>query len=129
MDLKTYLDNQLNMEKVKNVQGHYNVPVGYSSWLNYWERKMKKTVDVCQKNGCDEKEDLEGGHVQIVGDEENVYLIPICHKHNHYTFTDEYAVPKDMLLKVPEEDLERAILEDWLDEINKNGTNKTVKNG
>lgn len=129
MDLKTYLDNQLNMEKVKNIQGHYRVPIGYSSWLNYWERKMNKKAVECQKNGCNEKEDLVGGHVHKVGDGDTVYLVPICQKHNHYTFTDEYEVPKDMLLKVSEEDLVREVLEDWLDEIIKNGTNKTVNNG
>ena len=112
------------MEKVKNVQGHYNIPAGYSSWLNYWERKMKKTAEVCQKDKCNEKENLEGGHVHIVGDEETVYLVPICYEHNLYTFTDEYEVPKDMLLKVPEEDLERAILEDWLEDIKKSQKKK-----
>lgn len=38
-------------------------------------------------------------------------------------------MPKDMLLKVPEKDLVREVLEDWLDEINKKGTKKTMKNG
>jgi len=60
---------------------------------------------------------LEGGHVYKVGDEETVYLVPICHEHNHYTLTDEYEVPEDMLLEVPKEDLKREILEDWLVEI------------
>ncbi|MBO7617858.1 MAG: hypothetical protein J6T22_11685 [Bacteroidales bacterium] len=112
------------MEKVKNVQGHYNVPAGYDTWLNYWERKKKKTVKICQKNGCKETENLEGGHVHIVGDEETVYLVPICHKHNYYTFTDEYEVQEDMLLKVPEDDLKRAILEDWLEDIKKSQKEK-----
>lgn len=107
------------MIKVKNLQGHYNVPAGYGSWLNYWEIKKNKTVVICQKNGCNEKDGLEGGHVHIVGDEATVYLVPICHKHNHYTLTDEYEVPEEVLLKVPEEDLERAVLEEWLDDIKK----------
>lgn len=115
---------QLNMKKVKNVQGHYTVPAGYSSWLNYWERNMTKTAVVCQKNGCKKSEDLKGGHVHFVGDEETVYLVPICHEHNHYTFTDEYLVPEDMLLEVPKEDLKRAILEEWLEEIKKNQKEK-----
>lgn len=124
MDLKSYLNNQLNMIKVKNVQGHYIVPAGYESWLNYWEKKKNKTAEVCQKNGCKETEKLEGGHVNIVGEEETVYLVPICHKHNHYTLTDEYEVQEDMLLKVPKEDLKRAILEEWLEEIKKNQKEK-----
>ena len=107
------------MVKVINVHGHYNVPAGYGSWLNYWERKKKKTAEVCQKNGCKETDNLEGGHVYLVGDEETVYLVPICCKHNHYTLTDEYEVPEDMLLEVPEDDLERSILEDWLESIKK----------
>ena len=41
-----------------------------------------------------------------------VYLVPLCHEHNHYTFTEEDEVPKDMLLKVPEEDLKREILDE-----------------
>lgn len=117
MDLLSYIKDQLNMVKVKNVEGHYKVPTGYSSWLNYWERKMNKKVDECQKNGCNEKEDLVGGHVHKVGDEDTVYLVPICQEHNHYTFTDEYEVPGDMLLKVPEVDLIKDTLAEYLEDI------------
>lgn len=117
MDLSLYLKDQLNMVKVKNVEGHYKVPTGYSSWLNYWERKMNKTAADCQKNGCDEKEDLVGGHVHKVGDEDTVYLVPICQEHNHYTFTDEYEVPGDMLLEVPEEDLVKDTLAEYLEDV------------
>ena len=119
MNLLLYIKEQLNMVKVKNVQGHYNVPAGYSSWLNYWERKMNKTAVECQKNGCNEKKDLVGGHVHKVGDEDTIYLVPICQEHNHYTFTDEYEVPSDMLLEVPETDLVKDTLSDYLEEIKK----------
>lgn len=109
------------MVKVKNVQGHYKVPSGYSSWLNYWERKMKKTAEACQKNGCEEsdKDKLTGGHVYKVGDENTIFLVSICYDHNHYTFTDEYEVPDGMLLEVPKEDLVRDVLKNWLEDIKK----------
>ena len=105
------------MVKVRNVKGHYNVPTGYSSWLNYWERKMNDKAEQCQKKGCTEKDDLVGGHVHKVGDEDTVYLVPICQEHNHYTFTDEYEVPGDMLLEVPEEDLVKDTLAEYLEDV------------
>ena len=121
MELSKDIKEQLNMVKVKNVQGHYKIPSGYNSWLNYWERKMNKIANACQKNRCNvkDKDKLEGGHVYKVWDENTIFLVPICYDHNHYTFTDEYEVPDDMLLEVPKEDLVRDVLKNWLEDIKK----------
>lgn len=104
---------------VKNVEGQYYVPNGFSSWLNYWERNMKKTAKECEKLECGNTEDLVGGHVYKKGDTDNIYLVPICKEHNNYTFTDEYEVPENMLLLVPKEDLTRNTLGDYLNDITK----------
>ena len=117
--LSELVESQKNMAKVKNVEGHYKKPSGYEDWLGYWEQNIGKKVQTCQKKGCSNGGKLEGGHVHKVGDDEAVYLVPICYDHNHYTYTDVYEVPENMLLLVPKEDLVRDILEDWLIEVEK----------
>lgn len=107
------------MVKVTNVEGHYYVAKGYESWLDYWEQNMGITASGCERKGCQNKEDIVGGHVYKGDDRENIYLVPICKDHNHYTHTEEYQVPEDKLLLVPKSDLKRQILEDWLTEIAK----------
>lgn len=111
--LLEYIKNQLNMVKVKNVKGHFKVPVGYDSWLNYWERTMNREAKVCAKSDCNNTDNLVGGHVYKKGDSDSIYLVPLCYDHNHYTITDEYEVPADMMLPVPKEDLVRDIMEDY----------------
>lgn len=106
-----------NKVKIKNVHGQFEVPPGYISWINYWERNMSKMAHSCQVCGCSETENLKGGHVHKHGDDENVYLVPICSNDNHYTVTGEFEVPEDMLLLVPKNDLKRKIVEEWMNEV------------
>jgi len=114
MDLKDYVNKQLNMTKVKNVKGKYKIPDGYDSWINYWEKNTKKKAAVCEKEGCGKTNNIVGGHVYKQGDNENIYLVPICHVHNSDDNNHYYNVPSDKLLLVPEEDLEpeRGTLEE-----------------
>lgn len=93
MDLKEYCEQHLNLTRVKNVSGHFDIPSGYDSWLDYWEKKMGQTAIQCAKVGCKTSNDLEGGHVYKEGDGVNIYLIPICYDHNHYSNVDYFNVP------------------------------------
>ncbi len=119
MDLKEYIEKQMNKTKVKNVKGKYKVPKSYESWLEYWERNTGKRSTGCEKDGCNKTNDIVGGHVYKQGDNENIYLVPICHVHNSNDYENYYNVPSDKLLLVPKEDLERAILKEWWEEITK----------
>lgn len=107
------------MTKVKNVKGKFKTPLGYESWINYWERKTGKTATICEKDGCGKTNDIVGGHVYKEDDNENIYLVPICHVHNSDDYDNYYNVPSDKLLFVPQKDLVRDILSEWVDEITK----------
>lgn len=120
-DIVTYIKEQLTMVKVKNVEGHYEVPSGYDSWLDYWEKNKKEKATQCEKQGCGETGKLVGGHVHKEGDDDTVYLVPICYDHNHYTEIGYYKVPEDKLLLVPPSDLVpvKDTLDEWLGSIQK----------
>jgi hypothetical protein len=69
--------------KVKNVvSGIYksNPPMGFFSWLEWWEYKLSTKASDCACLNCAEKTNLTAVHVKVVGDEENVYLVPLCHE-------------------------------------------------
>ena len=117
--VETIKENE-GMVNVTNVEGHYYVPKGYDSWLDYWEQKMGEDATGCERKGCRNTDDIVGGHVYKGDDYDNIYLVPICKDHNHYIHTEKYQVPEDKLLLVPRSDLKRDILEDWLTEVGKN---------
>lgn len=80
------------MTRVKNVVGsdRFSAPAGYSSWLDYWEKKTGTKQYICGASGCSSK-DLVGAHVQKVGcPDEKWYITPICRKCNQRT--DEFDV-------------------------------------
>ena len=50
--------------EVKNKKGTADKtpPSGYSSWLDFWEKKKGKKATTCEVLGCDGSPDL-GGHL------------------------------------------------------------------
>lgn len=102
------------MVKVKNVEGHFDNPSGYSSWIDYWEKCKNQKANTCERNGCNKTEDIVGGHVYMRGNRKDIYLIPLCKSCNHHTVTDEFDVPKDKLLPVPKKDLRLIISEEMV---------------
>lgn len=54
------------------------VPPGYSSWLDYWERKSGQRAGFCHKNGC-LNQATDGAHVQLVNGGDEWYIVPLCH--------------------------------------------------
>lgn len=69
---------------VKNKKGTStnNPPSGYSSWLEFWEKKKGKKATVCEAKSCSGNADL-GGHVIKSGEGPKEYILPICYKHNN----------------------------------------------
>ena len=59
------------------------------SWINHWKTKnniSKEGEMYCSIVGCNETNELVGGHVTLKGDSNNTpVIIPLCKQHNHYT--------------------------------------------
>ena len=50
---------------IHNLQeGSRPTPIGYSSWIDYWERKTGTKAGNCHKNGCNEPA-TDGAHDNI----------------------------------------------------------------
>ena len=82
--------------KVKNHRGHYDVPAGYDSWLNYyWKEKIGVKANECSNLNCKSSKDLVGGHVDYNG---HVYIIPICYDCNNKDSNFAFEVKSELLL-------------------------------
>ena len=67
---------------VRNLrEGSRPVPAGYSSWLDYWEKKTGLKANVCLRNMCYGKA-TDGAHVQLVYGGDEWYIVPLCHSCN-----------------------------------------------
>lgn len=78
---------------VTNIKGNSSrdvLPSGYSSWIDYWEKKTRKKAVFCSNTRCT-KFAKEGAHVRVAGHGDYWYIVPLCHMHNEspYTFTVE----------------------------------------
>ena len=84
--------------EVKNKKGtvEKDPPSGYSSWLDFWEKKKSKKATTCEVLGCSGNPDL-GGHVIKVGEGGKEYILPICYSCNNK--------PEDEVFKAWESDL------------------------
>lgn len=69
---------------VKNKKGTANkdLPIGYSSWLDFWEKKKGKKADACEVLGCKSNPDV-GGHVIKSGEGGKEYILPMCYSCNN----------------------------------------------
>ena len=75
------------MIKIQNVNGssRFENPVGYNTWLEYWEAKTGKSAWRCSAIDCHKfgRVNLVGAHVKKVGSYDNSwYIVPLCHKCN-----------------------------------------------
>jgi len=70
--------------EVKNKKGtaDKHTPLGYSSWLDFWEKKNRKKATKCEVLGCGAKVEV-GGHVIKVGEGSKEYILPMCCKCNN----------------------------------------------
>lgn len=89
------------MTKVVNARGtsRFNVPAGYDSWLDYWEKNSGRTAWRCSATDCHKlgRWNLVGAHVRLVdGFDNRLYIVPLCIACNNRTdefYVDEALVP------------------------------------
>lgn len=69
---------------VKNKKGtsNNNPPGGYSSWLDFWEKKKGKKANTCEVKTCKGDPDV-GGHVIKSGQGSKEYILPMCYTCNN----------------------------------------------
>jgi len=88
---------------VRNARkGEYSpdIPSGYSSWLDYWEKHTNKTAGWCRY--CRKEipnKDLVGGHVKSITTG-IIYITPLCASCNHPDNTSSFSVESEWLVKV-----------------------------
>lgn len=85
------------MIKVKNANGssRFRIPLGYASWLDYWEKQTGLKMSICGCKNCNNT-DLVGGHViKANSTDKHYYITPICRSCNNRT--DEFYVYWDLV--------------------------------
>lgn len=89
------------MTLVKNVEGSskYDPPRGYSSWKEYWESRKRRKFSFCSCTSCRNRAE-DGGHVRKLYNTSNMYIIPLCSRHNNPSNTDAYSVRDEDLLAI-----------------------------
>jgi hypothetical protein len=86
---------------VKNKKGTANnpPPSGYTSWLDFWEKKKGTKATKCEAMSCTGKADV-GGHVIKSGEGGKEYILPICYDHNNKPETEVYKAWENDLVAV-----------------------------
>ena len=80
-----------------NGSGRFTAPAGYTSWLDYWEKKTGKKVSVCGVKNCDGA-DLVGAHVQkAYSTDKKWYITPICRSCNGKPSDEVFEVYWDLV--------------------------------
>ena len=89
----------LTIMYVYNASGtsRWNHPIGYSSWLAYWEAYKGKATKC---SACGNRTNLVGAHVKKAYSTDNhYYIVPLCASCNQRT--DIFYVDDNLLLPVP----------------------------
>ena len=83
---------------VKNKKGtaDKDIPSGYDSWLDFWEKKKGSKATTCEVFACKGDPDV-GGHVIKAGEVGKEYILPMCYSCNNK--------PNDEVFKAWENDL------------------------
>lgn len=86
---------------VKNKKGTStnSPPSGYSSWLDFWEKKADKKATRCEAQSCNGKPDV-GGHVIKSGEGPKEYIVPLCYAHNNKSETEVFKAWESDLVPV-----------------------------
>ncbi|MBQ3383058.1 MAG: hypothetical protein IJG54_07005 [Bacteroidales bacterium] len=75
-------DSYMAQYFVRNLrEGGRPAPTGYSSWLDYWEKKTGLKANKCHYSGCSNVA-TDGAHVQLVYGSDEWYIVPLCHRCN-----------------------------------------------
>ena len=86
---------------VKNKKGTADKtpPSGYTSWLDFWEKKKGKTATTCEVQSCNGKPDV-GGHVIKSGQGGKEYILPLCSSCNNKPEDEEFNAWESDLVPV-----------------------------
>lgn len=86
---------------VKNKRGTADKtpPKGYSSWLDFWEKKKDRTADTCRVFYCGGRAEV-GGHVYIAGSGGKEYILPLCKSCNNKPDDESFLDIEDDLVAV-----------------------------
>jgi hypothetical protein len=71
----------INVKNKKGTGGNV-APPGYSSWLDFWEKKKGKKAPKCEVQNCSGGANL-GGHVIKAGEGPKEYILPMCYNCNN----------------------------------------------
>jgi len=74
-------------------------PSGYSSWLDFWEKKKGKKATVCEVRFCKGKPDV-GGHVIKSGEGSKEYILPMCSSCNNKPEAEVFQAWESDLISV-----------------------------
>lgn len=97
--LKNLVAMRVNWKNVKNkANTSKEKPIGFNSWIDFWENKKNQKADVCKKIGCFEK--CSGG-AHVIDDEGTTYIVPLCSNHNHPQNNEVFAVFEEYLVPIP----------------------------
>ncbi|MDD4520067.1 MAG: hypothetical protein PHI50_04220 [Alphaproteobacteria bacterium] len=86
------------MTSVKNLNGTSNrqVPSGYSSWLDFWEKKAGKKAREC--SACTSRSNLVGAHVmKAYSSDDKWYIVPLCSSCNNKSSTEIFSVYEELV--------------------------------
>nr|WP_319399958.1 hypothetical protein [uncultured Carboxylicivirga sp.] len=75
------------------------LPNGYSSWLDYWEKKKGRKATKCEALACRETPTV-GAHVIKAHMDGKEYIIAICHAHNNKPEDELFYTRKSDLVLV-----------------------------
>lgn len=68
---------------IKNKKGTAKPPpAGYTSWLDFWEKKKGAKATRCEVMLCRGSADV-GGHVIKAGEGGKEYILPLCYSCNN----------------------------------------------
>ncbi len=82
--------------KNKKGTGDKEPPSGYTSWLDFWEKKKGTKAATCEVRSCSGGPEV-GGHVIKSGEGSKEYILPMCRSCNNK--------PDDETFKAWENDL------------------------
>lgn len=71
----------IDVKNKKGTSGN-SPPSGYSSWLDFWEKKKGTKATKCEAQGCNGGPNV-GGHVIKAGEGGKEYILPLCYTHNN----------------------------------------------
>ncbi|MBO5632308.1 MAG: hypothetical protein J5965_24895 [Aeriscardovia sp.] len=85
---------------VRNVEGHFKVPEGYDSWLDWWRDNAPEghKATESQNHDCDVSDNLVGAHVYYDKFPDEIYVVPLCKPYNNYHNGDRMLIDDPICL-------------------------------